>query len=162
MIVQGMRWGYDGGDIPRFDGSTIVEIMVIDENKHIHFVLDSKFSDDEIIRISEVPIFDLEMCLGEGIDLPYELEKIKKLLVEEYEFDSYYPPEELQNSRFAKVIHLVRLAMEKYYGHNEEYDYLDAQEFISEYLYTELETIELPVLESERAVEKVIPFITTI
>ena len=151
MKARNMRWGYDGGGIAcgPVDGNTIVELMVMDEKGHHFFIADSKMMEFENIYISEVPLFDLLMKLFYGCDFEYENEKVNKLSVEAYDFESFDPPEEMERSRFANAIHLVRLAMEEYYGGNDEgEDYTSADLFMEEYVDQELDEDSLTETES--------------
>ncbi len=149
-----MRWGYDGGGFAcgPVEGNTIVEILVTGNDGHNYFVVDSRMSEFEKITISPIPFFDLLIHMNHyDVDFEYELEKCKTNVIEDYDYEISDAPEEKMNqSDFAKVIQLVRFAMQNYFGNDdEETDAETAKKFITPYTKEELEELEIPKLAVE-------------
>ena len=153
MKVRSMRWGYDGGGVGcgPIAGSTIVEICVTANDQHNYFVVASRMGNFEKIQISPVPLFDILIQLAHyDVESGDELEKCDSNSIEDYDYELGAVPEEMGQSRFAKVIHLIRVAMQEYYGNEDkETDYQTAIEFIAPYIDKDLEELELPELIDE-------------
>ena len=152
MKIRNMRWGYDGGGMAcgPVEGNTLVEICVTDDEGGIFFVCDSRMSDFEKIEVSPMPLFDIMMyMMRSDVDFDSALEKCDTNAIETYDYDIHEAPEnDLAKSRFAKVIHLVRLAMQEYYGKdNEITDAKTARMFIGPYVEGNFDEMELPELE---------------
>ena len=160
MKVRNMRWGYDGGGVAcgPVEGNTIVEICVTGDDHHNYFVLVSRMMSFERVFVSEMPLFDLLIHMNHyDVDMEDEMEKVEESSFEDYDYEIGDEPEELATSEYAKVIHLARLAMQTYYGcDDEKTDAQTAKEFIAPYMDCVLEEMELPELEeSEDLIEDV-------
>lgn len=150
MEIRGMRWGYDGGGVAcgPVEGSSIVELCMLKDGQ-IYFVAITRMSEFEHIFVSDIPVFDILMLMSlYGVDFDHELDKVRSHSIEEYDYEIGDLPEEMEESEFAKALHLARLAMHKYYveGVDEEHEAVEAAEFIRPYLDEELEKIDLPAI----------------
>ena len=122
MKILGMRWGYDGGGFAcgPVEGSTVVELIVADSDRHMHFVVASRMGQYEHIYISPVSIYDLFIsgnCFEVDFNATYEL--IEKLVNEDYDYDTcedFDPAEEFKESKFEAAINFTRFAMKACYG----------------------------------------------
>ncbi len=153
MEVLGMRWGYDGGGVAcgPVEGSTIVELCVTHDEK-LYFVAVSRMSEFEHIFLSDMPVFDILMHMSTfGMNFDHEFAKVQEHSFEEYDYEIRDLPEELNESVFAKAIHLARLAMHKYYveGVDEDNEAGEADAFIKEYLEEDLNEMDLPVISGD-------------
>ncbi len=154
MKVRNMRWGYDGGGMAcgPVDGNWIVEICVTGNDKHNYFVLETRMSEFARIFVSPVPLFDIMIQSNHyDVDSMDEFEKAVTHSIEDYDYEIGDEPEEMEESEFAKAIHLVRVAMQQFYDNeDDEADYYQtAQDFIEPYVDEELEEMELPEIKDE-------------
>lgn len=154
MKIRTMHWGYDGGGVAcgPVEGSTVVEICVTADDNHNYFVIASRMSEFEKIIVSPMPLFDLLIHMNHyDVEFDTEWEKVTSNTLEDYDYEiGDAPEEEMAQSRFSKVLHLIRVAMQNYYGEdNEETDAETAREFIKPYLGERLENMELPELVEE-------------
>ena len=150
MKIRNMRWGYDGGGMAcgPVDGSTLVEICVTDSDGHNFFIIDSRMDVYERIGVSPLPLFDVLMYMTySDVQFEDEFAKYGANVIEDYEYEIGDEPDEMLESKFAKVIHLARLAMKTYYGNDDETTaFQTALEFLEPYADKDIETIELPEL----------------
>ena len=119
MKIQGMRWGYDG--VEPIEGHLIVELRVADHLGRNYFVTVSAISDYETFAVSELPQFDIMMTLPSfTVDFDYEYAKLEAIITEKYEtelrvksFDdvSFYMPDEMKYSRFARVFDFLHTVL---------------------------------------------------
>ena len=146
MFVKNMRWGKDGDPAD----NTIVEIMVTSKDGFNYFVLISRAFEEDDIRISSMPMFDIALTMTNGYNVSFENELVKlNTMTEEhyaYELDEV-PQNELDHSKFGKVIRLARVAMDECDA-MEKPDYLSAQEFIKPYIDQNVNKMPLPMPES--------------
>ncbi len=122
--IVSMRWGYDGGGMAcgPVEGSTITEIMFLNEEGKTYFASVSRMSEFYNIGISEVPLFDvlLHMCDGK-VDTEAEIEKVKKysIIYEETSLGGY---DFIEESKYAKEMKMVLSANDYYYNRSEDLD----------------------------------------
>ena len=150
IIVHGLGCGYDGGGMAcgPMPGSVLVELKVV-ADELIHFVFVSQYECFEKVVVSKKQMFDT------FIDLPYndidwekQSEEAMRGAVEVYDYELGYEPDEMFESRFGKAIHLARLAMQEFQIRKDDEDYEYAAEFIEEYIGVDIDTINLPELDS--------------
>ena len=157
LTARGMRWGYDGGGMAcgPVEGNTLVELCVTAEDHRNYFILFSRMGEYARITVSGVPLFDVWMYSNcDGVDVAAEAEKCSAGSLEDYEYEmGGTPGEEMGRSRFAKGIHLVRLAMEEAYGCDDEMIPAKAAEFMEAYAGEDLDEMELPELEEEPVID---------
>ena len=98
MVIKNMRWGCDDGGMAcgPVEPSYMVETLVSDENEHNYFILCSRLCDDYRVDIAETPLFDLLMYAPLGQAFDYELKKLEKASIENYNFEKEeaYDPDE--------------------------------------------------------------------
>ena len=152
MKIRGLHWGYDGGGMAcgPVSGSTIVEICVTDEG-HNYFVSVSEMDNFQHTGVSPVPMFDILMhMMHYDVQFDSEHEKYTANVIEDYDYENGDEPDEMYGSRFAKVIHLARLAMQAYTESEDgRPDMQAAMEFIEPYVNRDISEMDLPELEEE-------------
>ena len=150
MKIRNLRWGYDGGGMAcgPVEGSTLVEICATDSDGHNFFIIDSRMDVYECIGVSPLPMFDVLMyMMHSDVQFEDEFAKYGANVIEDYDYEIGDEPEEMLESRYAKVIHLARLAMNAYYGNDDETTAFEtAAKFIEPYVNEDVDTMELPEL----------------
>lgn len=142
MFVKNMRWGRDGDPADNL----MVEIMVTSKEGFNYFVLLSRAFEEDDIRISSVPLFDIAITMTNGfqVSFDHELVKLNKLTEEHYAYELKAAPEnELEHSRFGKVIRLARAAMDRFEKLENPGDE-EAKAFISPYVDQNVNKMPLP------------------
>lgn len=153
MIIRNMRWGYDGGGMAcgPVGGNSIVEVCFTGNDKHNYFVVVSQMDGFERVSVCPLPMFDILMYMMRyDVEFENELEKFNKNIIEDYDYELGDEPEEMSRSKFARVIHLARLAMQKYMDLDDPgSETAAAEEFIKPYVDEDIEEVDLPELEEE-------------
>ena len=151
MKIRNMRWGYDGGGMAcgPVSGSTIVEICVTDNDGHNYFVVVSEMDGFQRTGVSPMPLFDILMqMMRYDVQFEDEFAKYGANVIEDYDYETGDEPEEMLKSKFAKVIHLARLAMQAYTDlDNKVSEAIAAEAFIESYIGEDVDKMELPELE---------------
>ena len=154
MKIRSLRWGYDGGGMAcgPVSGSMVVEVCVTDKEGHNFFVVVSQMDNFQRIGVSPIPLYDILIhMMHYDVKFDEEFAKYESNVIEDYDFEIDEEPEEMSGSRFAKVIHLARLAMQAYIeldtdtGSEAE----AAEEFIEPYIGENIDGMDLPELEEE-------------
>ena len=152
MKVRNMRWGYDGGGVAcgPVSGSSVVEVCVTDE-RHNYFVIVSEMDGFQRVGVSPMPLFDILIhMMHYDVQFDEEFAKYESNVVEAYDFEIGDEPDEMYESKYAKVIHLARLAMQAYTeldsGVSET---MAAEAFIEPYIGEDVDEMDLPELEEE-------------
>lgn len=154
MKVRNMRWGYDGGGMAcgPVSGSMVVEVCVTDKERHNFFVVVSQMDNFQRVGVSPMPLFDVLMhMMHYDVQFDDEFAKYESNVIEDYDFEIGEEPEEMSGSRFAKVIHLARLAMQAYIelDTDTESEAEAAEEFIEPYVDEDVDEMDLPELEDD-------------
>ena len=154
MKIRTMHWGYDGGGVAcgPVEGNTIIEICVTADDNHNYFVMAMRMSEFMKIIVSSMPLFDVIIHMNHyDVEFETEWEKVTSNVLESFDYEiGDAPEEEMAHSRFSKVLHLIRVAMQGYYGDDdEETDAQTAMEFIKPYVGEDLEEMELPELDEK-------------
>lgn len=153
MKIRNMRWGYDGGGMAcgPVSGSTIVEICVTDNDGHNYFVVVSEMDGFQRTGISPMPLFDILMhMMRYDVQFEDEFAKYGANVIEDYDYENGDEPEEMLKSKFAKVIHLARLAMQEYMILDDSAsEAVAAEKFIKPYVDENIDGMDLPELEDE-------------
>ncbi|MDO4478391.1 MAG: hypothetical protein Q4B73_05080 [Lachnospiraceae bacterium] len=142
MFVKNLRWGKDGDPAD----NTITEIMVTDKEGANFFVLVSRAFEEDDIRISSMPMFDIAVTMTNGYNVAFdhELRKLDTMTEEHYSFELNDVPEnELNHSKFGKVIRLARAAMDACENMSAP-DYESAQAFIRPFIDQNVNKMPLP------------------
>lgn len=152
MKIRGLHWGYDGGGMAcgSVSGSTIVEICVTDE-RHNYFVIVSEMDGFQRVGVSPMPLFDILIhMMHYDVQFDEEFAKYEANVIEDYDYENGDEPDEMYGSRFAKVIHLARLAMQAYTESEDgRPDMQAAMEFIEPYVNRDISEMDLLELEEE-------------
>ena len=151
LILLDMRWRYD--DSAAFgpvEGDTFAELMVMDEDGRLFFILIYRMPPYEKVLVSEYAMFDIfKHCYDPGTDMEYELDKIMDNAFEEYEYDSREVlPEDMEKSKFFKALMLARYVMHETYGMK----YLAEEEavgFVRMFLEKDLLKMDIPEVVEE-------------
>ena len=154
MKVRSLRWGYDGGGMAcgPVSGSMIVEVCATDKEGHNFFVIVSQMDDFQRIGVSPMPLFDVLMhMMHYDVKFDEEFAKYESSVIEDYDLEIGDEPEEMSGSRFAKVIHLARLAMQAYIGLDDDAgsEAEAAEEFIAPYVDEDVDEMDLPELKDD-------------
>ena len=154
MKVRSLRWGYDGGGMAcgPVSGSMVVEVCVTDKEGHNFFVVVSQMDNFQRIGVSPIPLYDILIhMMHYDVKFDEEFAKYESNVVEDYDFEIGEEPEEMSESRFAKVIHLARLAMQAYINLDDDaVSETDAAEgFIEPYADRDVDEMDLPELEDD-------------
>lgn len=146
LTLLNMRWrNEDAAAFGPIEGDTFAELMVMDENGRLFFILIYHITSAEKILISEYAMFDIfKHCFNPCTDLEYELNKIMNNAFEEYEYDiQEIPAEDMEKSKFCKALMLARYVM-----HNAcAMGYLaeeKANDFVREFLGEDLLKMDIP------------------
>ena len=146
LTLLNMRWRCeDTAAFGPIEGDTFAELMVMDENGRLFFILIYHITSAEKILISEYAMFDIfKHCFNLCSDMEYELGKIMNNAFEEYEYDiREIPAESMEKSKFCKALMLARYAM-----HNAcAMGYLaeeKANDFVREFLGEDLLKMDIP------------------
>lgn len=146
LTLLNMRWRYeDTAAFGPIEGDTFAELMVMDENGRLFFILIYHITSAEKILISEYAMFDIfKHCFNPCTDLEYELNKIMNNAFEEYEYDiQEIPAEDMEKSKFCKALMLARYVM-----HNASaMGYLaeeKANDFVRKFLGEDLLKMDIP------------------
>lgn len=152
MKIRNMRWGYDGGGVAcgPVSGSSVVEVCVTDE-RHNYFVIVSEMDGFQRVGVSPIPLFDILIhMMHYDVQFDEEFAKYESNVIEDYDFEIGDEPDEMYESKYAKVIHLARLAMQAYMelddGGSET---AAAEKFIEPYIGEDVDEMDLPELEEE-------------
>ena len=152
MKIRNMRWGYDGGGVAcgPVSGSSVVEVCVTDE-QHNYFVIVSEMDGFQRVGVSPMPLFDILIhMMHYDVQFEDEFAKYESNVVEDYDFEIGDEPEEMSESKFAKAIHLARLAMQAYMELDDGASETAAAEaFIEPYIGEDVDKMDLPELEEE-------------
>ncbi len=142
MIIKGMRWGYDGGDMAcgPIDGSCLVEVTFLDGNKKL-YVTEGLYDMSETIWVTRKPIYN-KMMDGEFDPDEEEYLDMVEVSSEDPEIEEE-GIEMIQESEYEAEINFVRYAMQAF---STEDDEESAREFIAPYLDMEASdiTVEIP------------------
>ena len=153
MKIRNMRWGYDGGGVAcgPVSGSSVVEVCVTDENGHNFFVVVSQMDNIQRTGVSPLPLFDVLLhMMHYDVSFDEEFAKYGANVIEDYDYEIGDEPEEMSASRFAKAIHLARLAMQEYFTIGEaDSEAAAAERFIKPYVGEDVDGMDLPELEEE-------------
>lgn len=153
MKVRNMRWGYDGGGMAcgPVSGSCLVEICVTDNDGHNYFVIVSEMDGFQRTGVSPMPLFDILMYMMRyDVQFEDEFAKYGANVIEDYDYENGDEPEEMLKSKFAKVIHLARLAMQEYMILDDSAsEAAAAEKFIEPYVGENIDGMDLPELEEE-------------
>ena len=153
MKIRGMRWGYDGGGMAcgPVSGSSVVEICVTDKEGHNYFVVVSQMDTFQRIGVSPMPLFDVLIHMTHyDVQFDDEFEKYTANVIEDYDLEIGDEPDDMFASRFAKAIHLARLAMQAYMNLDDRVsETAAAEEFIEPYIGEDIDEMDLPELEEE-------------
>ena len=141
MKVRSLRWGYDGGGMAcgPVSGSMVVEVCVTDKEGHF-----------QRIGVSPMPLYDILIhMMHYDVKFDEEFAKYESNVIEDYDFEIGEEPKEMLQSRFAKVIHLARLAMQAYIDLDDDTvsEADAAEEFIEPYADRDVDEMDLPELE---------------
>ena len=146
LTLLNMRWrNEDAAAFGPIEGDTFAELMVMDENGRLFFILIYHITSAEKILISEYAMFDIfKHCFNPCTDLEYELNKIMNNAFEEYEYDiQEIPTEDMEKSKFCKALMLARYVM-----HNAcAMGYLaeeKANDFVRKFLGEDLLKMDIP------------------
>ena len=146
LTLLNMRWRYeDTAAFGPIEGDTFAELMVMDENGRLFFILTYHITSAEKILISEYAMFDIfKHCFNPCTDMEYELNMIMNTAFEEYEYDiQEIPAEDMEKSKFCKALMLARYVM-----HNAcAMGYLaeeKANDFVREFLGEDLLKMDIP------------------
>ena len=146
LTLLNMRWrNEDAAAFGPIEGDTFAELMVMDENGRLFFILIYHITSAEKILISEYAMFDIfKHCFNPCTDLEYELNKIMNNAFEEYEYDiQEIPTEDMEKSKFCKALMLARYVMH----HACAMGYLaeeKANDFVREFLGEDLLKMDIP------------------
>ena len=154
MKVRSLRWGYDGGGMAcgPVSGSMVVEVCVTDKEGHNFFVVVSQMDDFQRIGVSPMPLYDILIhMMHYDVKFDEEFAKYESNVIEDYDFEIGEEPKEMLQSRFAKVIHLARLAMQAYIDLDDDTvsEADAAEEFIEPYADRDVDEMDLPELEDD-------------
>ena len=158
MKIRNIRWGYDGGGMAcgPVSGNMLVEVCVTDKEGHIYFVIVSQMDCFQRIGVSPMPLFDILIhMMHYDVKFNEEFPKYESNVIEDYEFEIGDEPEEMLESRFAKAIHLARVAMQAYMSLDGSVpEALAAEEFIKPYIDEDIDDMGLPEIEEEDELEE--------
>ena len=146
LTLLNMRWrNEDAAAFGPIEGDTFAELMVMDENGRLFFILIYHITSAEKILISEYAMFDIfKHCFNLCSDMEYELNKIMNNAFEEYEYDiQEIPTEDMEKSKFCKALMLARYVMH----HACAMGYLaeeKANDFVREFLGEDLLKMDIP------------------
>ena len=151
MEIRGIRYGYSGDGLAcgPVEGDTIVELKVLDDGA-LYFITDSRMSEFESVYVSPLSIFDILIDVTSAyVDFEKEYQKVKSVSTERYSYEYGKSEDDPKSSRFAKAIHLARLAMQTYYLQTDQDDDSAIKEFMEAYLDQDVDDIDLPELKNE-------------
>ena len=127
MVVQNLRWGYDGGGVAcgPVEGTSAAQLCVTHNGKNFYIIANG-LSEARQVIVSELPLIDVIFDANHSEVAPEEYEKLHAHALEVYDSDleetdddepmdyKFVWPKEMKKSTFAKAIRLAIDALDYY------------------------------------------------
>ena len=118
---------------------------------YTYFVIVSQMDGFERTSVSPLPMFDILMyMMSDDVEFEHKLAKFNDNIIEDYDYELGEEPDEMFISKFAKAIHLARLAMQAFMELDDGVSETEAaKKFIEPYLDEDIDEMDLPELGEE-------------